>query len=329
MLNLGSHVSTSRSERPIAALRSRRLFETDDVDFARDQISQVLQPHRLDPCGKWHGTRCSAEHLSVGEIGIGTLRFGNMRVQVPEVGDHYIILMCLEGGALVHIDDRAHAMGRHAGLILSPGMAMDATFSADCEQMFVRIPRSQLIGHTTYRHLEFAQPFDLSRPALRPLMAQLAVLAGDNHTADLLQSHAVARGDYQRLLVGLLVAGQPHAARAFGGKGVAATSVRRAEAYIHAHAAEPVTLGQIAKAANISTRALSNGFRRFRGTSPIRFLLDVRLDLAREMFRSSEYETVTDVALGAGFAHLGRFSAQYFERFGELPSDTIRAGKRR
>jgi transcriptional regulator GlxA family with amidase domain len=204
-------------------------------------------------------------------------------------------------------------------------MGMDATFSADCEQMFIRIPRSQMIGHTNFRQLEFAQPFDLSRPALRPLITQLAVLAGDNHTADLLQSHAVARSDYQRLLVGLLVAGQPHSERAPAGKGVASASVRRAEAYIHAHAGWPLTLEQIAMAADISPRALQDGFRRFRGTTPIRFLRDVRLDQARELFRSPGHGTVTEVAFGAGFVHLGRFSAQYFERFGDLPSDTIRA----
>ena len=40
------------------------------------------------------------------------------------------------------------------------------------------------------------------------------------------------------------------------------------------------------------------------------------------LFRSGQ--SVTEVAYAHGFEHLGRFSAYYRERFGELPSDTVR-----
>ena len=33
--------------------------------------------------------------------------------------------------------------------------------------------------------------------------------------------------------------------------------------------------------------------------------------------------TVTDVAMGLGFTHMGRFSKAYKDLFGELPSDTL------
>ncbi len=34
--------------------------------------------------------------------------------------------------------------------------------------------------------------------------------------------------------------------------------------------------------------------------------------------------SVTGIALDWGFAHLGRFSVEYRERFGECPSQTLR-----
>jgi AraC-like DNA-binding protein len=36
-----------------------------------------------------------------------------------------------------------------------------------------------------------------------------------------------------------------------------------------------------------------------------------------------ESTTVTDVAMGLGFTHLGRFSKAYKDLFGALPSDTL------
>jgi AraC-like DNA-binding protein len=52
-----------------------------------------------------------------------------------------------------------------------------------------------------------------------------------------------------------------------------------------------------------------------------------RLERVREELLSLDPAagvTVTDVALRHGFAHTGRFAAAYRERFGELPSATMR-----
>jgi transcriptional regulator GlxA family with amidase domain len=51
----------------------------------------------------------------------------------------------------------------------------------------------------------------------------------------------------------------------------------------------------------------------------------MRLDAARNALISARpMDTVTTVALGSGFAHLGRFARAYTERFGERPSDTLK-----
>jgi AraC-like DNA-binding protein len=50
-------------------------------------------------------------------------------------------------------------------------------------------------------------------------------------------------------------------------------------------------------------------------------LRQARLDAAHRCLRQGG-QTVTEVAYAHGFEHLGRFSAYYRERFGELPSVT-------
>ncbi|NLZ12221.1 MAG: AraC family transcriptional regulator [Alcaligenaceae bacterium] len=51
-------------------------------------------------------------------------------------------------------------------------------------------------------------------------------------------------------------------------------------------------------------------------------LRNMRLDAVRHTLQTSPGANVTTIALDHGFGHLGRFSAYYRERFGELPRDT-------
>lgn len=58
------------------------------------------------------------------------------------------------------------------------------------------------------------------------------------------------------------------------------------------------------------------------------FLKDVRLRHARMMLkRIDRPPSVTETAITCGFGNLGHFARDYFERFGERPSDTLKRSK--
>lgn len=102
--------------------------------------------------------------------------------------------------------------------------------------------------------------------------------------------------------------------------------VRRAVAYIEAHAAEPITVGDIALASGTTARSLQDAFRRRFDMTPMQYLRRLRLRLAREeLLRTQDVSlTVRGAAGHWGFAHAGRFAQQYLEEFGEHPSQTLR-----
>lgn len=70
------------------------------------------------------------------------------------------------------------------------------------------------------------------------------------------------------------------------------------------------------------------GFRRYRDTTPMAFLRNVRLERVRlDLLRAKEENrpaTVTYVALIWGFSDLGHFTAAYARKFNELSSQTLR-----
>jgi transcriptional regulator GlxA family with amidase domain len=61
------------------------------------------------------------------------------------------------------------------------------------------------------------------------------------------------------------------------------------------------------------------------GVGPKEYLKVFRLISVRRQLRAASARTtrVTDVANGLGFWHMGQFAADYRQRFGELPSETL------
>ncbi|TDN45975.1 AraC-like protein [Curtobacterium flaccumfaciens] len=103
--------------------------------------------------------------------------------------------------------------------------------------------------------------------------------------------------------------------------------LRRALEFVHEHAREPIGTPEIAAAAGLSPRGLQQSLRRHLDQTPGELLRGVRLDGARaDLVRGDRDDTsVADVARAWGFGHLGRFSATYRARFGELPSESLRS----
>jgi AraC-like DNA-binding protein len=110
---------------------------------------------------------------------------------------------------------------------------------------------------------------------------------------------------------------------------VAPAAVRRAVAFIEAGAGQPVTLDQIAAAAGVTGRALQYTFRRYFGTTPTGYLRRVRLERAHQELQAAGPDsglTVTAVARRWGWISPGQFTVAYRQRFGVLPSQTLRRG---
>lgn len=109
---------------------------------------------------------------------------------------------------------------------------------------------------------------------------------------------------------------------------VAPAAVRRAVAFIEAHADQPVTLDQIAAAAGVSGRALRYAFRRYYGITLTGFLRRIRLERAHAELGDADPAgglTVRSVARRWGWASHGQFTVAYQQRFGVRPSRTLRS----
>ena len=87
---------------------------------------------------------------------------------------------------------------------------------------------------------------------------------------------------------------------------------------MEANLAEPLSLVEIADAADLSRRQIERLFRQEMGRSPARYYLEIRLDRARHLLLQSSMPVV-DVAVACGFVSASHFSKCYRELYGRSP----------
>jgi len=101
--------------------------------------------------------------------------------------------------------------------------------------------------------------------------------------------------------------------------------VQHAVSYIHAHLTEPITLEEIARAANMSRSHLSTHFKAVTGMSPYSYLLNRRVERAVSLLHESDASILT-IAQESGFENLANFNKTFKRITGMTPRD-FRAGK--
>ncbi len=103
-------------------------------------------------------------------------------------------------------------------------------------------------------------------------------------------------------------------------------AVRICEVYMREHLDKTVTLVDLSETSGLRLRSLINAFQAVTGFSPMAYFKRERLSGVRQALQRPHPARirVIDVATAWGFWHMGHFTADYREMFGESPSETLR-----
>lgn len=186
-----------------------------------------------------------------------------------------------------------------------------------------------LVGDALRGPLRFMATMELDGGPGHGLACLVHAVGRDFCRSGMLSNPLVAN-DFEQLVMTSLLVGQPHSHSELlrrRQRRALPRDVRRAVEYIHEHAAQPITLGDLVRASGVPGRTLLKHFRDSYGVSPVRYLRNHRLSRVREELAGGEAAPVSHTALRWGFAHLGRFAAAYRRRFGESPSATRARGR--
>ncbi|WP_433607044.1 helix-turn-helix domain-containing protein [Dactylosporangium sp. CA-139114] len=317
---------------------SSRYFEirTRNREEAAESLNRVAV-HR--PRMRFDDTEAGGVSLRTANydgLGADLIRFGGMHYAAAvEPVDFLLAGFVADGRGVVHGRDDSAELPRHGGFLYPLGVEFAAEYD-DASLATVRVPLDVI---APMAEAATGMPAaDLRFEAVTPVSeAMRHYWAG---TAVHLTRHlAVPDADLPPLLLDQLrrLAGAsmltvfPNttmtAARLPEPGRIPPAAVRRAVAYMDAHADEPLTAATIAAAAGIGVRGLQVAFRRHLDQTPLEYLRRVRLERVHRELQAAEPGagvTVKAIARRWGFANPGRFTAEYRAVYGHLPSRTLR-----
>jgi AraC-like DNA-binding protein len=133
----------------------------------------------------------------------------------------------------------------------------------------------------------------------------------------------------EHVLLGLGI----HVAQTYGGMramsppirgGLAAWQVRRAKEILSANLDGRVPLKEVAQACGLSVSYFSRAFRRSMGAAPHKWLLELRVEVAKQKLREGRL-SLRDVALACGFADQSHLTQVFTRSVGVSPGAWRRA----
>lgn len=271
---------------------------------------------------------------SVGDdtLSLDSKRFDGRMAGEVDATSHYFVTWISDGGGFLDIgrDEVALAPGRPVVFPTERPYRFDL---ADVRQNVVQFDRRTLERTAAELHGTEPAPLVFDHAALPRRQDVRAWNAELRETAQVVLGGApltpLAMAEATRRTAVAMLRTFPHTTLApaapvpVGARG----RVQQAIEYMHARADSPITTTDVAEHVGLSVRGLQQGFQRQIGTSPNAMLRGIRFDRVRTELRyhSVGETTVAAVARRWGFAHAGRFSTAYAKRFGELPSETLRA----
>lgn len=223
-----------------------------------------------------------------------------------------------------------HTLQLEECVFMSPGSRFIATDSPNCRKLMVSIPADFL--HQTAREFGYVmteKALSLNANVQRfPMVGPLFNLLNDILQQDLSQLGERAKVYYSKLLstaILSLFTPRPRPQTLSGGS--LDRQVQRIHDYVLDHITTDITIDQLVNVCRISRKSLYNVLEREVGLTPTAYIRRLKLEHAHcELKNNARIKNVTQVALKYGFTNLGRFSAQYREQIGELPSHTLRLG---
>lgn len=273
-------------------------------------------------------------------ITLSTDRFANQAYVGGAGIDSFCFTVMFHGKAsLVQGESETIAAGTN-GLAFRLSAGTRALFSDSNarENLWIKAPALEhalegMLGDRLRKPLEFTPSVDWTSGLAASLRSQIDFITREITRWDGVADNPVALTSLTDLILSLVLRGIRHNyqerldnRRRFS---VVPAYVRRAEDFMHANAAAPIRMEQVANAAGCSVRTLGAVFRRFRDTAPLAALHVIRLEQVQaELSHGATSGSVAEVARRYGFTNPGRLTAAYRRRFGEAPLETAARSSR-
>lgn len=311
---------------------------TKDMNLMAELLSRLYVQHAaLFRCHDPVQVDGEVHSATVNGLKAGLLRYGGFEYDaVLEPADAPTAVTVTHGSGTNTAAREEHCWVR-GGAFMVPSDRPSTALQLDAGFALLRVPWP--VARSLAEERTSLPATDLRFEAIAPVSAERQAIWA--RTAEFVCAQLVTSGtsgispvmahELTRMAAAVMLDTFPNTAMTAGyaaGPGWApSAAVRRAAAFIEAHADQSLTLADIAAAAGVTGPALQSAFRRHYDTTPVGYLRQARLERAYTELQDAEPATGVTVAAVArrwGWTSPSQFTTAYQRRFGEPPSRTLR-----
>lgn len=265
-----------------------------------------------------------------GVLSISEHTFGcSVQMYTPMMTKLYHLQVTLSGESKVRCHNKVQMLKAGDAVIVTPNTSLISDYSADCRKLIVGIPAEFLMQ--TAREFGYHTNQDLIyfRFKKQPLPTTGSFISLLDDILQQPQGLLCERGlmYYSKLLCNAIFSTfECHLSQSQSAQLSQHRDIERVRDYVQQHITDDISVEELARLCQISRKSLYNLFERETGLTPSAYVRCLKLESAHlELSGNQSIRNVTEVALKYGFTNLGRFSAQYRDYIGELPSQTLRS----
>jgi AraC-like DNA-binding protein len=320
---LGQSATTTSAIRHLPTLR------TDDLDEARLRLGARFNSHALEYTRRERTLLVVHSGVSCEAVSFHRVQYGGyVRLRAPQTGPFYFFQVALTGSFRISRSHETIDVAEGQAYAVNPREPFAKDWEPQGEQLIVKIGRDALEEHArTTLGLHVSGPLRFHPTVVdeaHDVLISLAEYVGSVSAAPIRIGPQIADVVMSSILASIPNTMSEELAQPV--RACAPYYVHRVEEAIDAAPLAIMSLRDMTRIAGVSMRTLNYGFQRFRDTTPVAYLRDRRLDLAKAKLMQADprEETVTSIALECGFNHNARFAAKFRRRFGRSPSSVLR-----
>jgi AraC-like DNA-binding protein len=316
---------------------STQTFHTTDLSTCCDHIFSDTGTQNFEIDIRSGFSSFDHEISNVGGLNIHSIRLDcqeSFKVRKVEKVAYHSFHFVVEG--VCHVSSGRQNFTAHPGhiFVLHPGQEALEHWTYGCQQFVVRIAKDE-IDDAICKVLGRKPATDV---IFKALSADPGISSWIRHLSQLPQNSTAAGASVfenqhvayhlEQSLIMMLLSKIEHSCTTEMSQNNASPApyyVKRVEDMFRANFENEISMDDIVSASGVSVRTVFYGFQRWRGTSPMNYLRDMRLDVARQNLTKSGAtpKSVSEAALAVGFANFSQFSKLYKMRFGQKPSVTL------
>lgn len=314
-------------------LANYEVCHSKNIDEIIDSGKEILCDNNLK-INKSNNLDAHMFYRKIGGVGIGRIKYGCDVIIEPCIFENfYLIQIPLSGHEEIYLDSQRIVSNPKAISIINPDVKPIITHYSNTDKIIIRIDRrliekncQNIISKSLTKIVKFDPIMPVEgisgRQWLRMLSWTNDLILDDEKISPLITTQI--ENNFSNILLNYQpstyfseIHKEPYS--------IAPAFVRKVEAFIEDNAHKAITINDLAAHAGVSTRSLFTGFKKYRNTTPMRYLKDIRLEFAYEDLKRASIgkDSVTNIAYKWGFNHLGYFSNDYKNRFGETPYETL------